>query len=361
MSIGDGANYVPQSEAAHTPEVVEAGEFVFSVAYLDHGHIYAQTQGLMDAGATLKWVWDSDAERLAKFAQQFPQVQVAKSLKAILDDPDVSLVASAAVPNQRSEIGEMVLKAGKHYFTDKSPFTTLDQLERIEKVVAEQSKRYFVYYAERVHNEGAWQAGELIKQGAIGDVIHVTCLAPHRLNPSTRPDWFFDKPSYGGIITDIGSHQAEQFLSYAGCVDASVTMARVANLSNPEHPGLEDFGEFSLSASNGAGFYTRVDWFTPDGSPVWGDGRTFIVGKRGTMEVRKYTDLTRQTPASKIFLTTDNEVSEIDCTGKTGFPFFGQLIRDAIDGTETAMTQQHIFLAAKLSMQAQALADSNRS
>ncbi|MEM7097795.1 MAG: Gfo/Idh/MocA family oxidoreductase [Pseudomonadota bacterium] len=357
MSVGDGANYVPQSDAAQAAQVVGPGEFIFSVAFLDHGHIYAQTQGLIDAGATLRGVWDSDRDRIAAFLHRFPQARVEPSFDSILEDPEIALVASAAIPNLRSTIGEQVLSADKHYFTDKSPFTTLDQLAQIERVLKDRGKRYFVYYAERVHNEAAWHAGELIKQGVIGDVIHVTCLAPHRLNMAARPEWFFDKARYGGIITDIGSHQAEQFLHYSGSVDGSVRMARVANLNNAAYPGLEDFGEFSLTSSNGAGFYARVDWFTPDGSPVWGDGRTFIVGQKGTMEIRKYTDPNRLTPASIIFLTTHEHVVEIDCTGKTGFPFFGQLIRDALDGTETAMSQAHIFLAARLSMQAQALAD----
>jgi hypothetical protein len=41
----------------------------------------------------------------------------------------------------------------------------------------------------------------------------------------------------------------------------------------------------------------------------------------------------------------------------TGFPYFGQLIRDCLDRTENAMTQAHAFKAAELSLQAQALAE----
>ncbi|MBA3938492.1 MAG: gfo/Idh/MocA family oxidoreductase, partial [Planctomycetes bacterium] len=46
----------------------------------------------------------------------------------------------------------------------------------------------------------------------------------------------------------------------------------------------------------------------------------------------------------------------LDLTGQVGFPFFGQLIRDCLDGTATAMTQDHIFKAAELSLIAQARA-----
>ena len=35
----------------------------------------------------------------------------------------------------------------------------------------------------------------------------------------------------------------------------------------------------------------RLDWFTPDGLPDWGDGRLFLVGTEGTLELRKNLDL----------------------------------------------------------------------
>lgn len=213
------------------------------------------------------------------------------------------------------------------------------------------------YYAERLHNDAAWRAGELIGEGAIGRVLNVVNLAPHRLDAAGRPDWFFDKARYGGILTDLGSHQAEQFLSYASASDARVTMARVANLDHPEYPGLEDFGEFALLADNGASFYARVDWFTPDGQAVWGDGRTFIVGTDGTMELRKYEDVARGAPASRLFLTDAGGERELDCHGRTGFPFFGALILDTLARTENAMSQAHAFRAAELSLEAQRLAD----
>ena len=116
-----------------------------------------------------------------------------------------------------------------------------------------------------MHNEAAIHAGNLIKQGVIGRVLQLINLAPHRLNKANRPEWFFQKEKYGGILTDIGSHQFEQFLHYAGATDASVNFARVDNLNNPDKQEFEDFGEASLTADNGASFYCRVDWFNPDG------------------------------------------------------------------------------------------------
>ena len=354
VSIGDGASYAPIGAQR---SVVAPGEFNFAVAFLDHGHIYGQANGLLEAGATLSSVYDPDKARVKAFCKKYPQVQIASSFDEILSDQSIHLVASAAIPDQRAGIGRQVIDAGKDYFTDKAPFTTVGQLEQIQSLVKATGKKYLVYYAERVHNEAAWYAGELIDQGHIGKVLQVLNLAPHRLAAKDRPDWFFEKAHYGGIITDIGSHQVEQFLTYAGCTDATVNFALTRNCDHPEYPELEDFGEFSLTGDNGASFYSRVDWFTPAGMPVWGDGRTFIVGTSGSMEVRKYVDPMRKAPASMILLTTEQESQEIDCLGTIGFPFFAQMILDVLNRTENSMSQDHIFKAAEISLLAQAMAD----
>ena len=190
--------------------------------------------------------------------------------------------------------------------------------------------------------------------GAIGKVLQVLCLAPHRLNAPSRPEWFFQREKYGGILCDIGSHQIEQMLYYSGAADAQILSSRTMNCNNPDHPGLEDFGEMSLMMDNGASGYARIDWFTPDGLPTWGDGRTFLLGTEGTIEMRKSLDIARSDGGSHIFLSDHKQVRHINAANKAGFPFFGEMILDCLNGTETAMTQDHIFKVAELALKAQA-------
>jgi predicted dehydrogenase len=356
MNQRDGMNYAPES--AGTEKVVGPGEFPFAAAFLDHGHINGQVKGLLEAGGECRCVYDPQPERAKAFAEKFGGLKVSESFEEILEDPEIQLVAGAAVPSERCGIGLRVLEAGKDYFTDKSPFTTLAQLEQAKEAVERTGRKYMCYYSERIHTEAGFHAGELIRQGAIGDILQVLIMAPHNLNKPSRPDWFFDKEKYGGILTDIGSHQFEQFLTYTGAKDAKVRFARVANFANADKPGLEDFGEASLEADNGASCYCRLDWFNPKGLRTWGDGRTFILGTKGTMEVRKYIDLTSEPKESQVIYLVDEEGEKrIPCAGKVGFPFFGQLIRDILDRSETAMTQDHCFKAAELAMRAQAVAD----
>ncbi len=347
-------NYAPQGKPQ---PVVQAGEFLFAAAHLDHGHIYGQTTGLLEAGGELRWVYDPDPAKVMAFQQRYPQARAARSLDEILDDEAVRLVAAAAVPDVRGPIGCRVMESGKDYFCDKAPFTTLDQLAQARAVAARTGRKYMVYFSERLHVECAVFAGELIRQGAIGRVLQVLGLGPHRLNAASRPGWFFEHARYGGILCDIGSHQVEQFLSYSGAEDATVMHSAVANHNNPEHPELEDFGEAALVADNGATNYFRVDWFTPDGLRTWGDGRTFILGTEGYMELRKYIDIAApEMTGDRLLLVNGKGERTFQLAGQVGFPFFGELILDCLHRTEHAMTQKHAFKAAELCLLAQAQA-----
>ena len=348
-----GFDYAPKGKPQ---PVCRPGEFPFAAVALDHGHIYGQCNGLVEAGGELRWVYDPDPLKVENFRKAFPQAQAARSLKQILEDAEIRLVAAAAVPSGRGALGVQVLRAGKHYFTDKPPFTELAQLEEARRVTAETGKKYLVYYSERLHVECAVFAGDLIGQGAIGRVLHVLGLGPHRLSAASRPPWFFQREKYGGILCDIGSHQIEQFLFYVGASDAVITSARVANYGHKEYPELEDFGDASLVADNGATSYFRVDWFTPDGLRTWGDGRLMILGTEGYIEMRKYIDVARDSGSDQLFLVNQHGEHHFALRGKVGFPFFGRLILDCLDGTETAMTQQHAFKVAELCLKAQAAA-----
>ena len=355
MNFSDGMNYAPQGRPA---PVVKPGEFVFSAVGLDHGHINGMTNGLLEAGGTLKYVYDPDPAKVAAFLKAYPAAIPARSEEEVLSDPDTRMVAGAAVPADRGPLGVRVMEAGKDYFTDKGPFTTLDQLEKARECAKRTGRKYMVYYSERLHVEGSILAGYLVDGGEIGRVIAVNGFGPHRLSAETRPAWFFQKARYGGILADIGSHQIEQYLAYSGEEDAEVTASRVANFAHPEYPELEDFGDCVLTGRKGTANYFRVDWFTPDGLSTWGDGRVTIVGTKGFIEVRKYVNLASGKPGGDhVYLVNGEGEKYIDAAGKTGFPFFGKLILDSLERTENAMTQAHAFKAAELCLLAQEKAE----
>ncbi|MFV2022476.1 Gfo/Idh/MocA family protein [Micromonospora sp. LOL_023] len=345
-----GATYAPDPMPA---PVVTPGEFVFAAVGLNHGHIYGMSAGLLGAGATLKWVYDPDPAKVAAFRQRFPQARVARDESEVLDDDMVHLVAGAAVTSERCALGLRVIDAGKDYFTDKAPLTTLEQLADARKAAARTGRKYAVYYSERIHVEAAVLAGQLIERGAIGRVVQVMGLGPHRLSAAGRPDWFFRKEKYGGILCDIGSHNVEQMLYFTGATDAEISHSTVGNFNHPQYPELDDFGELGLVLNTSATGYCRVDWFTPDGLSTWGDGRTFILGTDGYLELRKYVNVATDAGSGHVFLVDGKGEHHLVATGQVGYPYFGQLILDCQHRTENAMTQEHAFKAAELSIRAQ--------
>ncbi|MDP9316613.1 MAG: Gfo/Idh/MocA family oxidoreductase [Chloroflexota bacterium] len=326
----------------------------FGVVGINHDHIYGQVDLLLRAGAELVSVHAPEANLLAKFTDTYPQARVVSSIEQILEDETLQLVVSAAIPSERAGIGIAAMQHGKDYMSDKPGFTTLQQLAEARRVQAETGRIYSICFSERFENRATVRAGELVKAGAIGRVLQSIGLGPHRARLHTRPDWFFRRSQYGGIITDIASHQADQFLFFTGSTKAEVVSAQVANWHHPEHPELEDFGDLLLRGNGGTG-YIRVDWFTPDGLDTWGDTRLTVLGTDGYIEVRKNIDIAGRPGANHLFLVDNKGTEYIDCSC-TDLPYGSQLLSDIVNRTETAMSQAHCFLASELVLRAEAQA-----
>jgi predicted dehydrogenase len=327
----------------------------FSVIGINHGHIYSQTQAVLNGGGEFVSFYAKEPDLAAAFSKRFPQAKQVKSEKEILEDESIHLVLSAILPYQRAPLGIRVMQHGKDYMADKPGITSLEQLEEVRRVQRETGRIYSIMYSERFENRATVKTGELVKEGAIGKVIQTIGLGPHRMNTASRPDWFFDKKYFGGIITDIGSHQFDQFLYFTGSTKADVISSQVGNVSHPQYPEFEDFGDVMLRGDKGVG-YIRVDWFTPDGLGSWGDGRLTILGTEGYIEIRKNIDIAGRDGGNHLFLVNNKETKYIDCR-QVPLPYGSQLVDDVVNRTETAMTQEHCFLATELALRAQAQAE----
>ena len=330
----------------------------FAAIGLNHGHITGQTRAMLRAGAELVGVYAKEADLLAKFQKDFPQAKAARSEAEILEDKSIQLIVSASIPVERAPLGIRVMQHGKDFMVDKPGITTLEQLAEVRRVQAQTKRIYSIMYSERLENSATIKAGEMIKAGAIGQVIQTIGLGPHRINPQTRPAWFWDKKYFGGIICDIASHQFDQFLFFTSSTHAEVVAAQVRNVKHPQYPNFEDFGDAMLRGNGGSG-YIRVDWFTPDGLNTWGDGRLTVLGTEGYMELRKYTDLAGRSGGNHLFYVNKQETKYIECN-QVPLPYGSQLINDILNRTETAMTQAHCFLATELALKAQKMAQKIR-
>jgi predicted dehydrogenase len=326
----------------------------FSVIGVNHGHIFGMVDSLIEGGGVLVAVFSREPELLPGFTKRFPTVKIAKSEAEILEDSSIQLVASAGIPAERAPLGIRVMKSGKDYMADKPGILTLEQLASVKKVQKESNRIYSIVYSERLGNRASVQAVELVQAGAIGKVVQTIGLGPHRMNPKSRPDWFFDPEKAGGILCDIGSHQCDQFLYYTNSKQAEVSFAQVGNFNIPAYPKYMDFGDMNVRSAHATG-YIRIDWFTPDGLATWGDGRTFILGTEGYIEMRKYIDIAGREGGDHLFLVNKKETKYYNCS-QVVMPYGAQLVSDVVNRTETAMTQDHCFLATELALTAQKMA-----
>ena len=73
--------------------------------------------------------------------------------------------------------------------------------------------------------------------------------------------------------------------------------------------------------------------------------------------MRKNVDAGNPAGEPCVILVNHSEERVITFDGSEPFPFFGRMILDCLHRSENAMTQEHAFTAAELSLQAQALAD----
>lgn len=329
----------------------------FAVIGLNHGHIYEQTQCLLSAGAELVWVYAVEPDLLAAFTEKYPQAKVARSADEILNDESIQVVTGASIPSDRAPLGVQVMQHGKDYLVDKPGFTTLEQLAEVKRVQQETGRKYIVFFGERLGNASSVRASELVQAGAIGRIIQTVGFGPHRMfgySKQGRPDWFFKKRFFGGILNDIASHQADQFLHFTGSTEAEVVASQIANFNHLEYPEIEDFGDVILRSPQATG-YIRVDWFTPNGLSTWGDVRLFITGTEGYIELRKNLDVEGRPGANHLFMVDQKAMQYVDCSN-VYLPFGPQFLADVENRTETAMTQANAFLASELVLKAQAQA-----
>ena len=356
---GMGGSVVEDAYTPAQPDQAPKYHIEFAVCGMSHDHIYSMIGAVQRGGGELVAAWGGEEDKLAQFSRRFPMAKIVRTQEEILENPSVQLVLTSQIPDERAGISIRAMRQGKDVLSDKPGMTTLEQLAEIRKTIAESGRIYAIFYGEMLEVKAAVCAGELVRKGAIGKVIQTINIAPHQVvqhggdagGASPRPAWFYDPDKYGGILCDIGSHQADQFLHYTGSKQAEVVESQVANIRHPQYPRFQDFGDMVLRGDSGLG-YVRLDWFTPDGLGTWGDGRLFILGTDGYIEIRKYTNVAVNHRGNNLFLVDGKQARYIDCNNMP-LPFGPQFVADIVNRTHDAQDPQECLLAAELVLKAQ--------
>jgi predicted dehydrogenase len=332
----------------------------FAAVGLDHSHAFGQIQGLLGQGCELVGLSSDDPGAAVAQAtrERWPDAAWTDDATSLLRDSSIDVIVTAAVPDRRAAIALEALRNGKDVVADKPGCVTLDQLDEIQEAVAESGRFWSVTFSERFEVRCAIKAGQLVQEGRIGRVVQTLGLGPHREGDRAhlaggqgRPEWFYDRDRTGGIITDIASHQIDQFLWFTGAHEAEVVSSTVANYTHPDSPKMQDFGEVTLRSSDAHG-YVRVDWYTPQGLPTWGDGRLVILGTEGYLELRKYVDIAGRPGRDHLFVVDGANTEYVDCSDVV-LSYYPDLVQDVRNRTETACPQRHTFQVMRLAINAQ--------
>lgn len=316
---------------------------------LDHNHGTALVGHLVEAGAALVgWATEGAPRALAAWHGRFDAPRRTEA--QILSDPQVDLVVTAAVPGDRAALAQRALAAGKHVLADKPGVLSRAELAAVLATARQANRLWTVGFSERYEVPAMTRASALVRDGAIGEVLDVTLIAPHRLHVAPRPDWFWDRARNGGILTDIGSHQIEQVLHFAGTDTAEILFADAHALRQPP---FQDRGRIVMHAGRVTGTIL-VHWFTPDALPAWGDGRLFVTGTEGSLEVRKYVDPGGAPGGNHVILVDGQRVQRQDASADP-LPFFANLLSALRTGDRRL--QDHAAAVMALAIDAQTLAD----
>jgi len=100
----------------------------------------------------------------------------------------------------------------------------------------------------------------------------------------------------------------------------------------------------------------RVDWFTPDALPTWGDIRQLLVGTEGTLEIRSTISMGSADAKPALFLTTRSSPPEQVDAEDVDTAWAPQLVADIREGVNRLMPHVETFpaLHAVLEMQREA-------
>jgi predicted dehydrogenase len=226
---------------------------------------------------TLLGVQDSDVELAHHYAAPFGAPVFAQVNEILAERPDVAVIAGRYA--ERGTEAAAALRAGAHIIADKPLCTSLEQLNEVEQAVRVSGRSVTLLLEKRGYPE-TLAAHEFIQTGGLGEIVGITSVGPHKLNPNTRPEWFFRRDEYGGIIGDLAVHDLDTALLFAPAQSAQVRGWVRAVAPN----GFAHYGVASVITPTTV-ISAEVSWLTPQASDVHGDYRMRVVGTRGTLEI----------------------------------------------------------------------------
>jgi len=281
----------------------------FSVIGCQHAHIEIFIEEMMKLGHECAGIFELENMTLASRLAEKYQIPLVHDKMILLDD-SIQLVGCAAINNEKIDVIELCEKYRKHIMIDKPAVTNREDLARLEAVVNRGAIQVGMLLTERFRASLSTLKKQL-DEGAIGELISISMRKPHLLNPKQRPSWHFSKQQSGGIVIDLFIHDFDLLRWLTGKEVKSITGYMAKNIL-PEYPSFFDTAGLQVIMEDGLAVQLYADWFTPEKSWTWGDGRIFAVGTKGTIEIRLEGDPLVAKDVLYLQVTSEQELTAIE-------------------------------------------------
>ena len=212
--------------------------------------------------------------------------------------PPVDAAARAPANADKAPLAIRCMEAGLHVLIDKPMVVDWDQLKALRQA-HERTGRVVSLMLTLRFDPCYATARRLVREGAVGRLVHAWLTRPHKLKRSTRPAWMFRRETYGGLIPDLCVHDIDIFRWVTGAAQEDIAqLSALHGRYGASGDGeLEDAAHVLLRLQDGTVGSFEASWLTPAAAPYHGDCRAIFTGTQGTVEV--------DTVRSKVVLTTD--------------------------------------------------------
>ncbi len=254
----------------------------FAIIGCEHAHIGIFIEEMLALGHTCIGVCESNPNRVVSAVVSKFNLPVVEDEQWLLANADI--VGSSAINNEKITIIERCEQHGIPIMVDKPAVTNKRDLERLQAVVGRGKIEIGMLLTERFH-PAIYTLKSQIDQGVLGDIVSIGIRKPHRLSASQRPAWFFSREQSGGIVIDLLVHDFDllRWLTGKEILQAEGYMGKRIL---PEHPDFYDTASVQVLLDGHITAQLYADWFTPERSWTWGDGRLFVTGTEGFAELR---------------------------------------------------------------------------
>ena len=252
----------------------------FGIYGCRHAHIHAFVEEMLSAGHRFVGVCETGGPWAEALSREYGAPLFDNEEQLFEQSPQI--IGTAAVNCDRIGIIERCFERGIHVMTVKPAVIDDTGLDRLRDVISTGRIQVGMMLTERF-SPAVYTLKRLIDDGALGQVIGLTLIKPHKLAADLREPWHFDMASNGGLIADLMIHDFDLARWLCGSAPESMTgYVRRGFLAC--RPGVFDSARILIRTKKAQLVEMESDWRMPEGYFTYGDARIICTGTLGRAE-----------------------------------------------------------------------------